>query len=81
LAVTVTDSRGGGRIPSLLKLADQTPNWDLRDSDKPGTHRAICEGLQGEAFAAAVMVVPEGQGSNPHGYTAEHILYQLEGYD
>jgi mannose-6-phosphate isomerase-like protein (cupin superfamily) len=67
------------RAPCLLKAESQTPNWDLRDSDKPGTHRAICAGLAGTSFAAAILVVPEGQGSNPHAYTAEHILYQLEG--
>lgn len=66
-------------VARLLKAADQVPDWDLRDSDQEGTHRAICTGLQGTGCAAAVLVVPEGQGANPHAYTAEHLLYQLEG--
>jgi quercetin dioxygenase-like cupin family protein len=81
MAAMTNDDRGTlkSQPPQLLKAGNQAANWDLHDSDTPGHHRAICAGLAGQSFAAALMVVPEGQGSNPHAFTAEHILYQIEG--
>lgn len=76
---TVTEPTTDFTTGRLLKAADQEPDWDLRDSDKPGTQRAICTAMQGSGCQAAILIVPEGQGSSPHAYTAEHILYQLEG--
>jgi quercetin dioxygenase-like cupin family protein len=62
-----------------IRRGEQVPDWDLRGSDKPGTRRAICTPMVATNMAAAVLVVPAGQGCDPHQYTAEHVIFPLEG--
>jgi quercetin dioxygenase-like cupin family protein len=65
--------------PRILKKRDQQPAWTLPRADTAGFWRGRCNGMEGTAFSAGVVIMPLGQTTPLHSNTGEHIIYLLEG--
>ena len=65
--------------PWILTKRDQQPAWTLPKADTVGFIRGRCNGIDGTAFNAGVVLMPFGQTTPLHSNTGEHIIYLLEG--